>query len=295
MAWISVKELGQKAKSENNTEERTALRVFQAISDTPTTTVAAETASDGVTTIPVKYATHPNDATRKVRSKNATPDEESNRTVFYVEVNYSSKGKEKVENPLDRPAEFDWSFDDGTETYFLDRGENGDGVDPFPTVNSAGERFEELLERETGSITCTITKNIAHNAYSPTNALFMKDALNDSSITVDGVVVGAYQAKCKGWTCGAVQEENGTQFRVSKVVLQFRRTWDHVVEDRGFNEKDGSTGKLKEIVKGTPPTKVDQPWPLDAAGAAKPNADDPADTLTFYPYYAETYVGLPIA
>lgn len=286
VVWIDVVEQGQLATSTSGPEEKTATRVFVARAAVPTTTVAAETA-DG---LPSLGTGHPDDLTRTLRSKTAKPDPAGGRRVFTVELTYSNKGGEQPDvNPLSRPAEVSWDFDDGTEPYFLDRSE-----EPKPVVNSVKERFAELLERDTGSLVATITKNIPANAYSPSDAIAMKNAVNEGGISVDGISIDAGQAKCKGWTAGPRLFENGVAYRVSKVVLQFRESWDHVVEDRGFNEKDGSTGKVKQIVKGTPPTKPETPWPLDGAGVAKANIADAPAQLTFQPYFKRAF-SLPLA
>lgn len=290
MAWIKVEEQGHLASSSNDPNEKTALRVFIAIADAPTTPVAAETASHGGNSIPDITDEHPDDPDRLVKSKSAKPDQESVRTVFTVEVNYSSKvdGSSEdsvIENPLDRPAVVEWDFDDDKEPYFIDRDDDPDG--PFPVVNSAGERFQEFLERDTGSITATITKNIGATAYDPVLAFTYKHAVNSDGFTIDGVSIDAGQAKMKCHIAGAVQTENGVSYKQVKTILQFRPTWDDVVEDRGFNELDpANDGKLKQIMKGAaPPAPVDTPWPLNGEGAKLPNSTDAPATLTFVPYF----------
>ena len=291
MAWTKVKEQGHLAESENSTD-KTAKRAFLAFSDTPTTTVAAETASDGTTTIPVKNAEHPDDSTRKVVSIVAKPDPESNRKIFNVEVKYASRQASIIaipESPLDRDADVEWDFTDAMQTYFIDKST----PDPKTVVTSAGERFQELLERETGSIMAVVTKNIPSNGYSPTTAVNYKDAVNSDNFTLDGASIAAGQCKIKAYTAGRRQVENGVTFRVAKWILHFRKTWDDIVEDRGFHEKDAdNVGKLKEIIKGTPPTKTDKPWPLDGAGAKMPNASDAPAKLTFVPYDKLPFSGL---
>lgn len=287
MAWIQVSEQGHLATSETAAGERTATRVFIAVSDEPTTTVAAETAIAGGNSIPVRGAGHPDDSGRKVKTVSAKPDPESARKVFTVEVGYSSKADtaEQIENPLARPLKVAWDFDDDKETYFLDRSDP-----PKPVVNAAGERFEELLERDTGSLTATVTRNIAPDAYDPAEAILYKDAVNDDAFQLEGKHIDVDQCKMKSYTAGEVQNENNVEYRVAKWVLQFRPSWKHVVENRGFNERDPDDGsKLREIVKGTPPVKVDRPWPLNAAGRKMPNPSDIPTTITFVPYNPRSF------
>lgn len=296
MAWTKVVEQGQFAKSGTTLDDKTATRVFLAISDTNTTCVAAETADDGTTAIPELLSALDGDSTRRLKAISATPSTDGDadpQRVFKVELTYSSKISDDTAaiSPLDEPPDISWDFDDATETYFIDKTpEDEDG--PFVVVNSAGERFQELLERETGSIVVTITGNIGPISYAPATAITLKDQLNDASIIVDGVTLLAGQAKCKGWTCGGLQERNGVQYRVAKIVLQLKASWNHDVEDRGFNFL-GADGKLHEIPKGTPPIKPDTPYPLDGNGVDMDFPDDEPAVLTFKPYGPEPFDGLP--
>jgi len=286
MAWTQVSEQGQLATSETNADEKTALRVFFCKSSTPTTTVAAERASYGGTTIPVKGEGHPDDAGRKVKTITAKSDEEGNREIFFVEVQYSDK-QTVVDNPVDKPATYEWDSDDATEPYFIDRSDT-----PKSVCNSAGERFAEFRERETGSHLCIVTKNVVYSSYDPTIGITFKDAVNSGGFTVDGQSVSAGQCKCKKVAAGPKQTASYTTggggtatvvYREVKAYLQFRQDgWDDVVEDRGFNELN--SGKLKEISKGTPPTKPEFGWPLNGSGGAKANVTDTPSTITFKPY-----------
>jgi hypothetical protein len=110
------------------------------------------------------------------------------------------------------------------------------------------------------------------------------------------VTISTGQAKLKAYTAGPVQTENGVAYREVQFVMEFRASWDHTIDDRGFNEKDpAASGKLKEVVKGTPPVKPDKPWPLDGSGAAKAAATDAPAILTFRPYARLSFAGFNFA
>lgn len=288
MAWIKVGEQSHLSQSEAGADESTAVRVFVCVSDSPTDSVAAETADDGTTAIPETAAVHPADPTRRVKSVQVQADEEAPRTVFTVRVNYSSKVEEqkKEEDPTDRPDEITWDFEDKAQPYFKDE------TTPTPknVVNSAGEPFEEFLERDAGSLTATVRRNVAPGYYDPATAIAYKDVVNQGGFRLDGKQIADGQAKLKAYTAGATKTENGFTYREVQWVLQFRESWDDKIEDRGFNEKDpDNPGHVKAIVTNIPPTKPDKPWPLDGSGAAKLFSDDAPEVLTFKPYKKKSF------
>jgi len=144
-----------------------------------------------------------------------------------------------------------------------------------------------------GEITVTITKNIAPGDWDPITAatfLYPATAVNNASMTIDGVSVTTGQARITGIKCTSTKTRAGVSYRTRTITIKARSSWDHVVEDRGFNELDpDNSGKVRQITKGTPPVKVDKPWPLDGSGAAKANSTDAPATLTFKPYPAKDF------
>lgn len=249
--------------------ERTATEYYLVTFGSPSTAVAASAAVD--------VATHPDDSALKFKSKSAKMVDESNRLEWQVQVDFSNKRPEaeQEENPLNRPAEYSWSFDQSSQPYFID-------VEDKPVVNTSGEPFEDLKEREISNITGSVKKNVPAS-YSAATLANYKRAINNGAFTFDGVSIGDGQARFAGADLSPVKSENGVSYREISVTFKFRETWDDEVEDRGFNEL-GAGNKLKEIVKGVPPTRVDKPYPLDGAGKAKPNPTDVPHKLTFKPY-----------
>lgn len=289
MAWTKVKLQGHLSPSGRDSKARTATLTYVAVSDTPTTAVAAETASDGVTTIPtIGSSPIAADTARKVRTVNATPDADSPRLVFTVTVECSTQSSGTIAgNPLDEPDRVTWEFSDGTEPYFMDR------TTPTPkaVATSAGEPFDPMRERETGAIRAVIKRYIGSNAYSPITAVNYKDAVNNDSITVDGIIISPNQAKMKSYTASDKQEINGVACREAQFILDLKETWDDIVEDRGYHELTVA-GIYREIVKGegTTPKKPDKPWPLVDGVAQSTPASAPGQ-LTFVPYFKKAFAG----
>ena len=277
---LYVKRQGHLSESEQSDDgTKTAREIYLVVFDSPASAVAAEVAAG----VPVRGAAHPEDATRTARSKRPTCLDESNRQHWQVEVTYSDappeagEGEEPEENPLARPMEVSWDFSTQEEAYFVDN----DPDEPKPVVNSAGQPFEELLTREVAAIVVSVRRNVT--TFDPAAGMTMMDKLNAAPFDLDGVTIAARQAKLVGLGVGPVQIENGVTFREASFTLKIRENWDDVIEDRGFSQLD-SNGKLTEIVQGSPPTRVDKPWPLDGEGKAKANPTDKPAPLTFKPY-----------
>lgn len=231
--------------------------------------------------IPALYEELAGDTTRIVTDVSVNPHDDSG-LVFDVKVTYETEELgEFGENPLTVPVDYDWDFSASSQTYFKDT----TAPTAKYTVTSAGEPFENLLEREVGEIVVTITDNITPSAWNPaTAAQYMADpatAINSAAMTIDGINIGIGQARFAGVKCSGIKTSNNVQYRTRSITLKLRASWDHKVDDRGFNEL--VAGKLREIVKDSPP-KVDKPWPLDGAGAKKALATDAPAELTFLPY-----------
>jgi len=110
-----------------------------------------------------------------------------------VQVDYSNN-LEIVDKPAEQ-ARGGWlGFEIGTKGYFEDHDS------PAKTgKNSAGELFEDLLQREIGSIVVTYKKNIDPATWNAVQAAeYMSDegtAINSDTIAIDGINIDAGQAK----------------------------------------------------------------------------------------------------
>jgi hypothetical protein len=282
---VSIKETTKRSGGESSrtTSERSGKRTFRVVysADTPPATlVAVETAEDeeNDTAIPTLRSGMPGDAARIAKKISVKPAGDGSGLVFDVEVSYErpSRGDE-IENPLARPDEV--SFDGSSEKtpFFLTEEE-----EPVPVVTSAGEPFEELQDRDTGIFKLVIEGNRASfHAGLYASYLYPATATNTGEVVIRGIIIGAGQGRLLAMS-GSPQEENGVSFWRIRWEVAVAETWELEIEDRGFHEN--VDGKLKEIVKGTPPVKPDHGWPLDGNGSAMENAEDVPETLTFVRY-----------
>jgi hypothetical protein len=286
---LLVKEITKRGggSSSRSTTGRKAKRKFRATYDAttpPASLAAVETANDGTTAIPALYAELPADPSRVVTDISVDP-EGNTGLVFIVEVTYTTLDPSEFnnDNPLTDPVDYDWDFSASSQPYFIDE----TPTTPLLGTNSAGEPYENFLEREVGEISVTVADNIVPSAWDPSvAAVYMADpstALNNASMTIDGKSISAGQARMGGIKCSGIKERNGVDYRTRTIVLKLRANWDQVVEDRGYHFKLAS-GKLSEIVKGKPPVKPDKPWPLDGAGNAMFAATSTPATRTHKPY-----------
>jgi hypothetical protein len=272
VAYLSTHRQGQLSRSADSGTEKTASEFFLVLFDAPSSSVTAETS----TGVPLVGASHPEDSSRRMRNKQAVMVEESNRMHWIVQCDYSNL---LLDSPLNRPAKITWDFSGGTENYFLDK-----SATPKPVVNTSGEPFEKLPEREKTNTIATWKKNVA-GTVTANIIIANSDLVNAASFTLDGTSWAAKQAKISGGSLSEVKTENGVQYRELSVIIKFRDVWDDVFEDRGFSYLVGTApNKVREpIVAGKPPRKVDKPYPL-TNGKPKANPSDPGDSLTFKPY-----------
>jgi hypothetical protein len=291
MAVTSVKKQSAKSTSKRGQGGKTASDVYLVTCDVaPTSPVVIETATDGVTAIPAVGNEHDDDAARLVTT--ITPAAlDGTRLTWLVTVEYSSSETTLVDpgtSPLDEDPTTKWDFSAASKPYFID----ATGV---YSLNTAGEPFENLLERETGELVVTFSKNIAPATWAslaPDAVTYMSGlgedpdddatAVNADAFVIDGIGIGEGQARFAGISCGEIQRRNGIAYRTLQITLKLRKSWNDRIDSRGFNEL--SAGSLKEIVKGTPPVKVDKSWPLDVAGAALGSPDAAPALVILVPY-----------
>ncbi len=242
--------------------------------------------------IPQRGTLWPGDAGLVVDNIAVAPlDDATSPTRYTATVSYTKVTKEEPATaPWDEPDQVDYGGDEGTEPYFKDKS------DPAkPVVNSAGEPFDDLPEREVGSLIITVTRNSL--TFNPNQAAEYISAVNKSSFRVDGNTINAKKAKMGVITAKRQywEDEQGnlTKYYVVTYPIKLRETWEQKFEDRGrhaLTDKYGSDEKtLKAIVSGEPPAPVDKPWPLNGEGEAMPNVDDEPAQLTFKPYAEKSF------
>jgi hypothetical protein len=277
--------------------ELQATEYFLVTSDTPIGPTVAETA-DGV---PVYTQPHPDDPRRLLKQKRPQCVENSNRMHWQVQCDYSNLINPQP-NPLLRPPVVNWDYDNGSETYFIDRASEYQGItdgygNPVSgnqaVTNTAGEPFEKLSERDAGTWSATWTKNVAQT-FTVAPEINTMQRVNSDTFPFDGNTIAQYAAKISGGSLSAVQTENGYPFRTLTYKLKFKDGgWLDNLANVGFQEM--SSGKRVDIVSGapgTPPTKITKPWPLDDDGVAYPDPTTTPDLLQFYPYHTTAFSGL---
>ncbi len=193
-----------------------------------------------------------------------------------VELTYEELGYTPVDNPLNEPDAIAWTWQETTESYVFDRST----PDALPVITSAGQPFKELPVREGSSLVATIRRNIQTFDFAAADDY--RNAINSASFTVDGVNIGARQAKLNVVGLSEPTVRNGVDYRELTIQLKFKADWRDYFADRGT--KQLASGNLVAIVAGTPPQPVDDDWPLDGSGAAKANSTDTPAVLTFKPY-----------
>jgi len=198
--------------------------------------------------------------------------------LWHVTANYSTDtgnqntGAEE-ENPLDRPAELEWSFVQFTKIAETDL--NGEAL-----LNSSGEIFDPPPEMDDSRPVLRIARNEA--AFSAALAVDFMDAVNLDAF------FGGQPGQVKVASISAVRQfENDVAFW--RVVYEFhyrRELWDLRVLDQGFHTFDGVTlDVIRELVNNVddgPGTfqPVQKPERLDGMGGRLA----PPEASVYLPY-----------
>lgn len=293
---ISIKELHQKRRSSLKDGKASHTRAFLVVTDDiadGTAVALGATITDEseaiLAAVPTIGQPHDKDTSAKATGIEASPVNDSG-VHFEVTVEYAGTGVLGMPaNPLDRPAEISYGFQDATESYFIDRSDP-----PKPVANSAGDPFDSFLERETGWLVLTINTN--EPTHNPVVADAFSHTTNREAVTIDGITYAAGTLKLSPITAQKVKErieEEGVvmevQYYKRTYVLKARKDgWKEKPLDLGLNEliadpDPTKPGKLKPIVDSVN-APIRRPWPLNGAGRKKPKGTETAATLEFLPY-----------
>ena len=198
-------------------------------------------------------------------------------TGLYAEAEYGANQVEQ--NPLLRKDTVSLEVNGETESWFKDK-------DDKVTVTSAGELFDKIPPRTTGSVRLVIEGNRSTLPAAAMIDLSRPSHVNPSSITVRGLTIGNGQGKLIGCS-GSEQTENDVSFYRVKWTLDLAPNWEVKIDDRGFLYKDGSN--VKPILVGEPPAPTTKPYPLDGSGGKKSSPGDAPASITFKPYPDGTF------
>lgn len=207
-------------------------------------------------------------------------------TVQYSSDRTQKEDAEYATDPINKPARVTINTVSVTERYFTDTAGNS-------VVNSAGETFSELPERDAAEVVeFSIVKNVASRRTA--TLMGLRHTLNAASIIVDGVTIAAGKAKLEEISYSDEQVvDNGAGGTVSYYVetlkIVARSSWDDVFDDRGLNELDG--GELKPILD-TNGDPVVLPYPLDGSGGPQSSPTTAPAQITRKPYASVSWSGL---
>jgi hypothetical protein len=188
---------------------------------------------------------------------------------------------EREENPLNRPARISWR----SNQYRLPVDKDLSGQ---ATINSAGDYFIPPVERDASHWVATVRKNVA---VVPSFIIDYTDAVNNSSFTIDGNVVGQYVAKIVDIDISEEKNERGYLFREFGYSIEFRPVdkWHPVkVLNQGMRAiyDVPGTDKRRQITDGgTPPRPISSPVPLDASGMVLVNPTPSTATYKSFSLY----------
>jgi hypothetical protein len=269
----------QKNLQDGDISEERATRFFYVSSSVANVDPVAVAAASG---IPAYYDEHPDNSAYLMKQKRTKSlGDEAGTYRWEVQCDYSNR----IVTPLEAPILYEWDFSEASQSYFFDTADS-------PVVNSAGQPFDSIPERETGSITCNITVNVASD-FDVSIFLSFREQINDASFVVDGVTIDTDQAKFSGASVSAQTLSDSIWFRTCKLTFKFRLSWNDVFADMGYYQYSATgTGDLVSITVGTPPQPTQKAYPLNGSGAAAATADTVPATLTFYPYLEASYADL---
>jgi hypothetical protein len=302
MAVVSVKEQHQRRRSSYRDGRAAHTRVFLVITDDITDgTAVAINATDGTTTVPGPADSYGGVA---FSGKDAQPVQDSGNH-FEVTVEFSERDPDDQQNdvhPLDRPWEVSWSSNDSTAPYFMDK-----SPVPKPVVNTAGDAFDQFLERETGSMVITVTRNEEY--HDAAEADTYSHTSNAEGITIDGTFYPTGTLKLSP-IHASKHVEKVTINGFEEFVTYYRKTYTFKAQREGWKDRplDVGTNEIKEVIEsisGTPTLVkklrpitdsqgliVKKPWPLDGTGKKKLNPTDPAEELEFTPFTEKSWAAL---
>lgn len=224
---------------------------------------------------------HPDDAQAFITELVVEADDD-NRKHFNIQATWErlQGGSTPPAAPLDRDPEIRWGNESDLRPIFKDFS----SPQAKPIVNSAGERFDELLTREFGELTLSYVVNVAAADFDVAVMTEYQHVINDAPFDVDGYTVGTGKAKLEITDAPKITEGATTYYRVSYFFRFKKDGWNPTkVLDVGYNQLDLFQNKLFPITD-TDGMPIRTPYPLDGSGGARPNPTDPPAELAFKGY-----------
>ena len=196
---------------------------------------------------------------------------------YEVEITFSTTTGNSATDPLQRPSILTSSYNESTEPYFIDAA--GKQV-----INTAGDPYDPMPQRRTGSLILQITKNMS--LFPAVDYDAIKYSTNSGEITIRQT---AYAANTLLFLPPTVQEvyENVSGIFYHYFATTFRLAADHTghkddLVSRGYRQV-ASLGDIPAYVTGDDGLATGLPVGLDASGAQVAPGQAPA-TTEFQPY-----------
>jgi hypothetical protein len=279
---------------------RTWLVTCDAIGDG---TAAALTASASGVTIP-RYGDRLFPANAFILATSIDAEPVANSSVhFEVSVEYTTVDiGSRLVTPLDRPPEITWNASESTEPYFMDCS----APTPKYVANTAGDPFDQFLERESGSLVIQITLNEAtHDA---ALADTFSNTVNAEAITIDATTFAPGTLKLSPITATKVFETIESAGYETRYVY-YRRSYNLKARRDGWKDRPLDVGQNELVSDPAQPTKppklmpilaatstrVSRPYPLDGNGRKRATPTEAPAVLEFLPYTVKSWATLAIA
>lgn len=182
-------------------------------------------------------------------------DQEDDGVFWLATIQYSSE-REKAEQPEFDPVEITWSGETYTEAIFQD-------IDGNAIVNSAGDYFiDPSPSRERTHAIAKISFNLAAV---PAWIMTFRDVVNSSSITIDGITIGAGQAMIRRPEISKVKTRNEVSYREVSIDIHTHPDGFGLRPlDAGFREKADGGGRRQ--IRNADDEEPTTPVPLDGSG-----------------------------
>lgn len=194
-------------------------------------------------------------------------------------------------NPLTRAPVIDWQQESETERFMKDY-----SLTPKDVRNSAGETFDPLPERDKARVSLTYQRNEEPDFFKRTVLPLMayEFVVNDDWFEIDGVEIPPLFARLEIRRAPKVTE-GAIEYYAVEYFLKFKGGmsgyeddgWRERYLDRGHYEIPPASPNSWRPIRDEDGQIVQEPWPLDGAGAAKPNPDDPPAVLAPFIAYPE--------
>jgi len=288
MAVVEVKEIREQATAGKSNTGRTAVKVFQVITDDAAT---GEFAVLNATGIPELNEGHSEDAQVKVNSVDTAPEE--GRLKWLVTVNYATANSTDPDNPDDEdPTKLPPQISFGEIQYnkVIEKAyEDDDKVgQPSEVVqNSAEDPFDPPIMQEEADLLIMITQNVRE--FDPNYVLF-RNAINSSPVTVAGVKIRKHQGRLRSIKPTKMWDQESEEYWQVQYEIEVKsKTQIRSILDQGLNYVEDDTKKAIPV-EGTDGEEegTANPQKLDGSGGILAVGGDP-EWLEFQTYYARSW------